>query len=411
MINNLVASLIIFSGFYALGTTNGALDETTYISLSLVVLMILTQLALSYFEFQSKELFLLAAVLIAIGIMAQYSIDPEKALLQLRWVAISYIVAITFVLLYPNYKNLANYKYSFAFLGLFSMLSPVFFGVERNGSRLWLKIGSLTFQPAEVAKLMLAIFFAGYLAERYQLLSRVMRKIGPVPLPDLRYFGPIGLMWLISIAVLVLEKDLGSSLLFFSLFTVLLYTATGRLVYPVLGFVLFSAGGIASFFIFSHLRTRVDIWLNPWADPSGKGFQIIQSMIAFATGGFFGSGLGHGSASSIPAASTDFIFSAIGEELGLLGTIGVLLLFLLLISKGLRIALSTDDIFGKLLAVALTTSLGLQMIVIIAGVTKIAPLTGVTLPFVSYGGSSLLANLLLVALLVKISTEKNEFEH
>lgn len=411
MFNNLIAIIIILSGFYSLGSAANNLEDASYIGISIVVLMILTQLVLTVFEYKSQDLIVLASVLVAIGLMTQFRIDPDKALLQLKWSAIAYIASCILVVFTPSYKRLADFKYSFAFLGLFSMLSPILFGVERNGSKLWLKLGTLTFQPAEISKLMLAVFFAGYLAERHQLLSKAMREVGPFSLPKLKYFGPVAMMWLISIVVLVLEKDLGSSLLFFSLFMVLLYVATGRLIYPALGGVMFAAGSLMSFLLFSHLRTRVDTWINPWSDPSGKGFQVIQSMIAFATGGLFGSGLGHGEASIIPAVSTDFIFSAIGEEMGMIGTIGVVLLFLLIISKGMRIAVQTGDTFGKLLAVALTTALGLQSIVIIAGVTKLAPLTGVTLPFVSYGGSSLLANLILIGLLIKIATENHEHEH
>lgn len=411
MINNIIATLAISLGFYSIGIADNSLDTTVYMAFSLITLMVLTQLALGAFNYKTKDLIVLASVLIAVGLMMQYRVNPDRALLQLRWVSVAYVASCALVVLSPSYKRLADYKYTFAFLGLLSILSPIFFGVERNGSKLWLQFGSFTFQPAELAKLMLAVFFAGYLAERHQLLAKVMHKVGPFSLPELRYFGPVALMWLISIAVLVLEKDLGSSLLFFSLFMVLLYVATGRFIYPALGAAMFAFGSLLSFLLFSHLRTRIDIWIDPWADPSGKGFQVIQSMIAFATGGLFGSGLGHGSASVIPAVSTDFIFSAIGEELGMTGTVGVLLIFLLIISKGLQIALDTDDIFGKLLAVALTTAFGFQAIVIVAGVTKLAPLTGVTLPLISYGGSSLLANMILIGLLIKIATENHEHQH
>lgn len=411
MINNFFAIIIILSGFYSLGVTENRLEDAAYIAVSLVVIMVLTQLVLTVFEYRFQDLIVLASVLVAVGLMMQFRISPDVALLQLKWCAIAYIASCVLVIFTPSYKRLADFKYSFAFLGLFAMLSPILFGVERNGSKLWLKLGSLTFQPAEVSKLMLAVFFAGYLAERHQLLSKAMRDIGPFSLPKLRYFGPVAMMWLISIVVLVLEKDLGSSLLFFSLFMILLYVATGKLIYPAIGGAMFALGSFASFLLFSHLRTRIDIWINPWSDPSGKGFQVIQSMIAFATGGLFGGGLGQGEAGVIPAVTTDFIFSAIGEETGMIGTIGIVLLFLLIISRGMRIAVETKNTFGKLLAVALTTSLGFQAFVIIAGVTKLAPLTGVTLPFISYGGSSLLANLLLIGLLVKITTENHEHEH
>jgi cell division protein FtsW (lipid II flippase) len=266
-------------------------------------------------------------------------------------------------------------------------------------------VGPVSFQPGEFAKIALAIFFAGYLAERRELLGVATFRVGPFNTPDPKHFGPILLAWAISLVVMIFERDLGSALLFFLLFVVMLWVATGRASYLVAGTGLFAVGAVASWAAFSHVQERVSVWLNPWADPQGSGYQIIQGAYALAWGGTSGVGPGLGIAGRIPYDETDFIFAVIGEELGLLGASAVLCAFLLLAGSGLRIARQSADAFGSLLAVGLTTLIAFQAFIIIGGVTRLLPLTGVTLPFVSYGGSSLVANYVLLALLIRISDQ------
>jgi peptidoglycan glycosyltransferase len=263
----------------------------------------------------------------------------------------------------------------------------------------------VNFQPGEFAKVVLAIFFASYLVERRELLGMVTwPKVRPF-LPDPKFLGPVLLAWVASLVVMTMEKDLGSSLLFFALFIVLLWVATERTAYLGVGAVLFAGGAWFAYSSFAHVHDRVHFWLDPWRDASGKGFQAIQGWFALAWGGTAGTGLGLGNPDRVPVATTDFIFAAIGEELGLLGTIAIIVSFVLLIGAGLRIAIRADPPFEKLLAAGLTALLGIQAFIIMAGVTRLLPLTGVTLPFVSYGGSSLVANYVLLALLVRISDD------
>lgn len=410
MISSFLAGILILLGFFSAGIANNNLSSALFVGASLIFFMVIFQLFLLAFKMRSKDLIVIVSSLIGIGMLMLFRINPDIAMLQLKWIAISYVAAALLIIVLSDYKILAQYKYILAFVGILLMLSPIFFGVEKHGSKLWLQFGLLSFQPAEISKIMLAIFFAGYLSERHQILSKVMHKIGIFHFPSIRYFGPLGLMWAISLLILVFEKDLGGALLFFATFIVMIYVATGRGIYPLIGSILFFIGSSISYALFSHLRTRIDIWANPWADPYGKGYQIVQSMISFATGGIFGSGIGYGSPESLPAVTSDLIYSAIAEELGMVGSIGVLLIFILFIARGLRIAINTDDIFGKLLALGLTSTIGFQAIVIIGGVIKLTPLTGVTLPFVSYGGSAMLSNILLTTLLIKIESE-NKHEH
>jgi cell division protein FtsW (lipid II flippase) len=253
---------------------------------------------------------------------------------------------------------------------------------------------------------MIVIFLASYLAARKELLAVATRRLGPIRLPEPRYLGPLLVAWMVSLVVLFIEKDMGSSLLFFGIFVVMLWAATGRASYLALGLVLFVLGAILGYLAFAHVQDRVLIWLHALSPKyiDNKGYQLAQSEFAMATGGIGGTGLGQGHPGLIPFASTDFIFSAIGEELGLFGAVGILLLYVALVTRGFRAALAREDAFGKLLATGLTSALALQTFIIVGGVTRLIPLTGITLPFVSYGGSSLVANFVLLALLIRISS-------
>jgi peptidoglycan glycosyltransferase len=269
--------------------------------------------------------------------------------------------------------------------------------VEINGARIWVSIGPVNFQPAEFAKIALAVFFAAYLVDKSDLIKTRI---------ELRDLAPIGLAWAASVGVMVLERDLGSSLLVLTLFVVLMWVATERTLFLGLGAGMFMAGGAVAFRLFGHVERRIDSWLDPWADPQASGFQIIQATYSMAEGGLTGTGLGRGEPDRVPYAETDFIFSAIGEELGLAGTTAILMAFLILIGSGLRIAVRASRPFEKLLAVGLTTLLGVQAFIIMGGVVRLIPLTGITLPFVSYGGSALVSNYIVLALLMRLSHEQ-----
>ena len=302
-------------------------------------------------------------------------------------------------------RMLERYRYTFALGGIVLLLLPLFpvIGRTTNGSRIWVGLGPINFQPGEVAKVVLAIFFAAYLADQRELIATSVWKVGPFRLPDPKYLGPVLVAWAITIVIMVYQKDLGSSLLFFALFMVMLWVATQRTSFLVIGSGLFGGAAYMAWKSFTHVQTRVNIWLDPWRNPTGDGYQIIQSMFAMAFGGITGTGLGLGGDVRIPASENDFIFAVIAEELGLAGGALVLMAYLLMVGAGLRIATRADHAFDKLLATGLTLMLGLQAFIIVAGVLRVLPLTGVTLPFVSYGGSSLVMNYVLLALLLRIS--------
>lgn len=350
----------------------------------------------------------LALALTSLGTLAIYRLRPDKVWTQLLWAGIGILaMTLTFALLEKRpYRELEKYKYLFALLAITLLLSPAFFGREIYGAKLWLRLGPFSFQPAEIAKICMIIFLAAYLKEKGELLAVAKRKVGPLMLPDIKHFGPLLLMWAISLVILVLEKDLGSSLLFFGTFLAMVYVATGRPAYVVTGALLFLIGAAVCYFLFTHIRTRVDIWLNPWTDPEDTGFQIVQSLFAISSGRIFGAGLGNGYPTLIPAVHTDFIFSALAEELGLLGGVAIVLTYALMAYRGFKISLKAKDDFGKHLAFGLVAIFSFQAWIIMAGTTKLIPLTGITLPFMSYGGSSILSNFILLALLLAISVSR-----
>ncbi len=324
---------------------------------------------------------------------------------QLIWTAVGVAVFAAVLYVVRDHTRLQRYTYTCAALGLVLLLLPALpvLGQTINGARLWIRVGPLTVQPSEPAKLLLILFFAGYLVAKRDVLSLASRRVLGLEFPRARDLGPVLLAWAASLAVLIRGKDLGSSLLFFAIFVVMVYIATERTSWLVIGVGLFAGGAYAAYFLFAHVQRRVDTWLDPFADPDRSGFQLVQSLFGFGTGGLTGTGLGEGRPGTVPFASTDFIMAAIGEELGLVGVMAVLLLFALIVERGLRTALLCRDSFGKLLAAGLSFALGLQVFVIVGGVTGLIPLTGVTLPWLSYGGSSIVANWALVAVLLRIS--------
>lgn len=360
----------------------------------------------------------IAGLLAGLGFAVIYRIDIgepglDVAASQVSWLLFGLALFVLTLVVIRDHRQLDAYTYTLGLAGLALLLLPILpgIGLEVRGARLWVDLGILRFQPAELAKVLIVIFLASYLNARKELLAVATRRLGPFALPEPKHLAPLLLAWGVSLVVLFLQKDLGSSLLFFGIFVIMLWVATARGAYVALGAILFALGAYLAYQTFSHVQDRIVVWLNT-LDPEfiqEEGFQVAQSLFALATGGIAGTGLGQGLPHEIPDAHTDFVFAAIGEELGLLGTMAVLLLFVILVARGFRIALgrSEADGFGRLLAAGLATIIGLQSFVIIGGVTRLIPLTGITLPFVSYGGSSLVANFILLALLVRVSAARS----
>ncbi len=324
---------------------------------------------------------------------------------QITWMALGLILFMITLTLLRDHRRLQRRTFIFGVSGivlLFMPLLPVI-GSEINGARLWVEIGTFNFQPGELAKVALAIFFSGYLVSRRHTLALIQNKVGNLPLPRAKDAGPLVLIWFLALLVLISERDLGTSLLIFGLFIVLLYVATGRRGWVVISSVLLAIGGTLAYFNFSHVQTRFSVWLDPFADAEGRGYQIVQSLYGLANGGIFGTGWGRGYPQLVPFSKTDFIASALGEELGLTGLIAIFILYAIIVERGARAAVATRDPFGNLLAIGLSTVIGLQAFIVIGGVTRLIPMTGLTTPFLSYGGSSLISNYILIAILIRIS--------
>lgn len=405
-----LAALITIGGYVLVSLVNKDYipKQVPSLLLFMILLIILAHVAVWAFAPRSDATLLPLAVLLnGIGFVVISRLDKDQAQAQALWTAFGIAAFCATLLLIRKTTTLHRYRYTFALIGLLAIVLPAIPGIgsEINGARLWIRIGGLSFQPGEAAKVCLTIFIASYLTDTRELLSTSRRSIGRVFIPDIKFFGPLLVAWGASILVMVRQNDLGSSLLFFTVFAVMLYIATNRASYMLTGFVLFSAAATLAYQLFGHVRVRVDTWVNPWASPRNEGFQLLQSLFSFGTGGVKGTGLGLGTPNKIPNASSDFIFAAIGEELGLIGTVAVIIALLLLVATGFRIATRAQRPFAQLFAAGLTTIIGIQSFVIIGGVTRVIPLTGVTLPFVSYGGSSLVANYVIIALLLRISDE------
>lgn len=346
-----------------------------------------------------------AALLHGLGYVMIARLSDRWAGLQATWSLVgvtAFVVTLVFV---QKPGDLRRYQFTSLALGVALLLLPLVPGVgfTSGGARIWVSIGAINFQPGEFAKILLAVFFAAYLAERRELIAAGRRSFMGVRIPEARHLAPILVAWGVSVVVMVGERDLGSSLLFFTLFVVMLWVATERVAFLVSGLTLFSAGAVIAYKLFDHVQTRVDIWLHPWDQYTGRGYQPIQGLFAMANGGLAGTGLGLGDPGAIPAAHNDFIFAALAEELGLFGATAILAAFVLLVGAGMRTALRAQRDFEKLLAIGLTTIVAVQTFIIIGGVLRVVPLTGVTLPFMSYGGSSLVANYVLLAILIRIS--------
>ncbi|GAA1723465.1 FtsW/RodA/SpoVE family cell cycle protein [Aeromicrobium alkaliterrae] len=325
---------------------------------------------------------------------------------QLMWTGLGLVAFAIVLTVIRDHRRLQTLTYSFGLAAVILLILPLVPGIGENirGARIWISLGPFSFQPGEAAKICLAIFFAGYLAEKREALALAGRRVIGIDLPRGRDLGPIIVAWLVSIGVLVLQRDLGSSLLFFGLFVVLLFIATERAGWIFVGGLLFVLGAWFGYLQFGHVRARFDVWLNPFADPD-QNFQVISALYGLAHGGLLGRGWGQGSPELTPFGYSDFIAASMGEELGLTGLMAILLIYGLIVERGLRISLTCRDAFGKLLAAGLAISLALQVFVVIGGVTRLIPLTGLTTPFLSQGGSSIVMNWAIIAILLRISDQ------
>lgn len=325
---------------------------------------------------------------------------------QLMWTAIGLAAFVAVLFVVRDHRKLQNYTYTMGALAIVLLILPLIPGIgqEINGAQIWIRLGPFSFQPGEAAKVCLAIFFAGYLVVKRDALALAGRRFMGIDLPRGRDLGPIAVAWLISIAILVLQRDLGSSLLFFGLFVVMLYIATERPGWLFVGAALFIVGAYLGYALFGHVRRRFEAWLDPFADPDANG-QIINALFGLAHGGILGRGWGQGSPQLTPFSFSDFIATSLGEEIGLTGFMAILVIYGLIVERGLRIALTCRDGFGKLLAAGLAISMALQVFVVIGGVTRLIPLTGLTTPFLAQGGSSIVMNWVIIALLLRISDQ------
>ncbi len=335
------------------------------------------------------------------------SVPSPQAPAQLLWTGISLLLFLAVLMIIRDHTVLANYSYTLLLVGLVFLALPGVLPAKYsavNGAQIWIKIPHLfSIQPSEFAKIALIVFTAAFLASKQSVLGIAGKKIFGLVLPRARDLGPLLLALLICLAVLVRGNDLGTSLLIFGVLLMMVYVATSRVSWLLIGLIGFAGGAFIAYRLFGHVRVRVDIWLHPFADPQNTGYQLVQSLFGLGTGGIFGTGLGAGRPDIVPFASTDFISAAIGEELGLVGLSAILLCYLLIGGRGLRAAIAVKDRFGSLLAGGLSFTLVFQMFIVVGGVTRLIPLTGLTTPFLSYGGSSLLANYIILALLIRIS--------
>jgi cell division protein FtsW (lipid II flippase) len=353
-------------------------------------------------------LFPLTALLAAFGLVMIYRIDADLARQQAGWFVAGIALFVATVTWLRDIRILARYRYVIAAAGIGLLMLPRLpgIGAQVNGAYLGVDLGPIAFQPTEFAKLCIIVFLASYLVERGDVLVVGARRMLGMTLPQLKHFGPLLVVWGVAMLMLIFIRDLGSSLMFFGAFLALLYVATGRLFFVVAGMALFVAGAWFFSGTLAHVEQRIDIWLDPWKDPEGSGYQVAQSLFAQADGGLFGRGFGESllerpdGGAILPAPHTDLIYAVIVNEVGLFGAAAVVLIYLLFAERGFKVASIAEDGFSKLLAAGLTAVFALQAFVIVGGVTRVIPLTGVTLPFVSYGGSSIVANFALLALLL-----------
>lgn len=405
---------------------NGYMPPRYSIGLAiLAVLVILFAILLGYKLPGSAQAVLPCVVLLsALGVTMITRIDlanqingitTNVGMRQMMWVGIAIVLSALLVLVIRDYRTLRRFSYTSMIIGIVLLLSPMIpgLGKEINGARIWIGFAGFSVQPAEFAKLFLAIFFAAYLFDHRDTLAVAGPKFLGIRFPRFRDFGPILIVWALSLGVLVLQHDLGTSLMFFGMFVAMLYAATGRKSWLLIGAVFFAVGVVAAAQLFSNFANRVQIWLNPfdqaiYSRQYGGSYQVVQGLFGMATGGLFGTGLGRGHPSITPFANSDFIYASLGEEIGLVGLIVLLVLYLVVIGAGFITAMKIRDGFGKLLVSGLVFSMAFQIFVVVGGITLVIPLTGLTLPYIAAGGSSLIANWLLATLVLIISNAANK---
>lgn len=379
------------------------------VPIGLVVAFIVAHLCVRFFAPQADPGILPVVFLLAgIGICFVLRLTPQDtALKQVIWLLAGVLCMVLVIMFVPSIEKIGEYRYVVLVIGLLLLISPMLpvIGKEYNGSRIWLSLGGMSFQPGELAKICIVLFLASYLADHREMLSTFGRGPLGLPVPHVSTILPVVGMWIVAMIVIVFEKDLGSALLLFGVFLTMVYVSTGRVSYVIFGLALATVGCVALYGMFDHVQTRVSIWRDPFADAANTGYQLVQSLYSLADGGLFGTGIGRGLCTAIPFVESDFIFSAIGEELGLLGASGVLMLFVLFAVRGMATASRAKSDVAAFTAAGLTASVTLQAFIIVGGVTGLIPLTGITLPFMSQGGSSLIASFAIVGLLLKAGNE------
>jgi len=405
----LLAGAIVLGGFFLLSTVrHGHLvaGDFRYPALYVGSTLILSLWIGRAAPLADQILLPVVALISGVGLLVVTRLGDSLGHKQVFWVVLGEVIAAAILVAPRQVNTLRRYKYTGAFLGLFLIVATILAGTDINGSgyRRWIGFHGVYFQPVELLKPLMAIFFAAYLDEKRELLARARLEIGRLTLPPFQYLAPLVAVWGLSLLLLVRQNDLGSALLFLGIFLAMIYVGTSRPVYPISGLCMYVVGVYLAFHIFPHIRARTEVWLDPWAHNAGSGYQLVQGLIALAVGGIGGQGIGQGHPALVPVVSTDFILAAIGEELGLAGAAALIGLLLFLVFRGLTVAMRAEDGFAKLLATGLVATLGIQTIVIVGGTTRLMPLTGVPLPFLSYGGSSALANYVIIALLLKISS-------
>ncbi len=400
-----VAGIVMLNGVLAVSLAHGFID---YQALGAVVFIFIgfmtVNAVLCKAGHAGDPLFLpLAALLVGLGMITILRLKPELFMLQVIWIGVGLGAFVVSVFLSRRLEQIAYFKYICGFIGVGLLLLAIVFGVDIGGNKNWIIVGPVRFQPSEFAKIFIVLFLAAYLSERRQLLTLATKHYGPIILPHPRFIAPLITVWSIGMLMFILQRDMGAALLYFSLAIIMTYMVSGRFSFVIISMSLFLVGSIICYNFYSHIQVRVDIWLNPWADPSGRAYQIVQSLFALGSGGIMGSGLTYGFPTMIPEVHTDFIFAAIGEEMGLMGAGAVIILYILMIYRAFRTSLLSPMPFSMMVAAGLAVSMALQTFLIIAGVIKFFPLTGITLPFISYGGSSIVSNFILLGMLFSIS--------
>ena len=407
-----VIPVVLIYAMYVVNKNVELTLETLSVPIGLAVAFIAAHISVRIFAPDADPAILpIVFVLSGIGIAFVTRLRPDLAVNQVIWLFLGVAAMIATLIVVRNLDVLARYKYTLGIIGVVLLVLPMVIGTELNGSKLWITFAGFSFQPGELAKIAIVLFLAAYLATNREALSASSIKLGPFSLPRLRMLLPLLIMWGISLLVVIFERDLGSALLFFVFFVVMLYVATGRVSYVVMSLLLLAIGGILCYTFFDHVRTRIDIWIDPWQDPSNKGLQIVQSLYSLADGNLLGTGIGRGLPTLIPIVESDFIFSAIGEEMGFLGGAAVIMAFMLFAVRGIATAARAKSDVSAFTAAGLTTAICFQAFLIIAGVTKLLPLTGVTLPFMSQGGSSLISSFIIVGLLLRAGDEATGHDH